>query len=84
MSEEGKERLDRLQARLLAEAGKKFTQQELLDRLVSLGMSQFALLADQPRKMTAAQKKRFLALPQRTGLAIRPEDYDDILYGRRP
>lgn len=81
MRSEDKERLDRLQARILAESGKKFTQQELLGLLLSLGESQFAFLTDRPKKMTKAQRERLMALPVRTGVQIRPEDYDDILYG---
>lgn len=80
MSDEGK-RLDRLQARLLAEGGKKLTQQELLDQLVRLGESQFSFLADRPRKMTPAQRKRLLSLPVDTDNGVSSEEIDRILYG---
>lgn len=81
MRDADKERLDRLQAVILAETGEKLTQQELLSRLLNLAEGRWPMLVHRPTEATAEQIEELLALPMDTGQETTEEEIDEILYG---
>lgn len=88
MREASKARLDRLQAELVARTGRKLTQEELLDELVSLGESEKDRLMGgfgKPRTADETWQRMLSCIGPAGGKRIRPEDIDRIVYlGEEP
>lgn len=84
LDEDTKERLERLQAEIKLETGRKVTQQELLDRLVEHGENDKAELIDSYRDdwdgLTEAEKERFFSGTSDWGVETTEEEIDEILY----
>lgn len=78
---EQKQRFDRLQATLGIRTGRRVTQAELFDRLLSLGeAAPEALAAKRWRPLSKAELERVLALPLDLGFEI--GDVDQGVYGK--
>ena len=85
VSEDTNRKLDRLQARVLLRSGEKLSKQEILERLVRVGLTDEALLVRPSArvKYPIPDKiwKKILAKIQDLGVVTREEDIDRILYG---
>lgn len=85
MDEETKEQLERLQAEIKLQTGKRVTQQELLTRLVEEAIESKAQLIDSFRDervpVSDTDREAFHAGTISSGVETREEDIDDILYG---
>ena len=75
-----KARLDRLQASLSAQRGKKVSQQDLLAELIDLGSREQNGALGAPKAMTDSQWKRIQALMFDSGRRTREEDIDRDIY----
>jgi hypothetical protein len=85
MDEETKEQLERLQAEIKLQTGKRVTQQELLTRLVEDAIESKEQLIDSFREkrvpVSDAEREAFHDGTISSGVETREEDIDDILYG---
>jgi hypothetical protein len=85
ITEDTNDKLDRLKARLLLRTGEKLSKQEILERLVRIGLSDEALLLQRPRRIRYPIPdkawKKVLAKVQDLGVVTREEDIDRVLYG---
>lgn len=85
MDEETKEQLERLQAEIKLQTGKRVTQQELLTRLVEDAIESKDHLLDSFRDqrvpVSEAEREAFHEGTIASGVVTREEDIDDILYG---
>ena len=85
MDEETKSRLERLQAEIKLETGRKVTQQELLARVVDEAYVSRADLVDSFRRRTVpvgdGDRRAFNQGTVSSGVATTEEDVDDVLYG---
>ncbi|PSQ47129.1 hypothetical protein BRD19_10615 [Halobacteriales archaeon SW_7_65_23] len=85
MDEETKEQLERLQAEIKLQTGKRVTQQELLTRLVEDAIESKEQLIDSFRDervpVSKAEREAFHEGMISAGVETREEDIDDILYG---
>jgi predicted transcriptional regulator len=84
VDEDTKERLERLQAEIKLQTGRKVTQQELLDRLVARGTREKATIIESFRDewdgLSDAGTERFLADTSASGDPVDEEDIDAVLY----
>jgi hypothetical protein len=76
-----KRNLERLQAKILLEFGKKFNQQELIDLLVRLGDNNLNLILASPIKHNFATIARIKSLIGPWKIETTPEIIDNELYG---
>jgi len=87
LSKRGKDRLDRLQARLLHWYGRKVTKQETLEALLDLlgGREEelVARLVGVRYPIPDAEWRRILGRIEDWGVETSPEDVDRVLYGAR-
>ncbi|OGS48977.1 MAG: hypothetical protein A3K68_07420 [Euryarchaeota archaeon RBG_16_68_13] len=86
ISEETNERLDRLQAKVLLRMGRKLSKQEILERLIRLGLADETLVVGSARRIRypvpdKAWKKLLRRVVSDWGVVTREEDVDRILYG---
>jgi len=85
MDEETKSMLERLQAEIRLETGRKVTQQELLSRLVADAYDSKAEIIDSFREtsvpLSAAERAAFHEGTVASGTETDEEDVDEILYG---
>jgi hypothetical protein len=85
MDEETKSMLERLQAEIRLETGRKVTQQELLSRLVADAYDSKAEVIDSFRETTvplsAEERAAFHEGTVSSGTKTDEEDIDDVLYG---
>jgi len=85
MDDETKEQLERLQAEIKLETGKRVSQQELLTRLVEDAVESKSELIDsfRPGQAPASDEQReaFHQGMVASGETTTEEDIDDILYG---
>ena len=82
VSMEGKQRLDRLQARLVLMTGQAIRKEEVLDRLLAHGERNPGHVFDEMLEPPSAERiARIMALPVSTGRRTREEDIDRDLYG---
>ena len=85
ITEDTNDKLDRLKAKHLVRTGEKLSKQEILERLVRIGLSDDSLLLRRrPRiRYPIPDKawKKVLAKVQDLGVVTREEDIDRILYG---
>jgi hypothetical protein len=84
MSEEGKNVLDTLQAKILLATGKKLSQQELLDLLVTLSAQQedelVKLVAGVKLPLHPDELEKLIKLPTDWGIKTKEKEIDLILY----
>jgi hypothetical protein len=87
MSEEGKNVLDTLQAKLLLATGKKLSQQELLDLLVKLSAQQedelVKLIAGVKLPLHTEELEKLMKLPTDWGIKTEEKEIDEILYSQK-
>lgn len=85
MDESTKDRLERLQAEIKLETGRKIPQQELLKQLVDRGYESRSDIIDTYRDtwdgLTDEEVERFLSGTVDTGDPIDEDDIDEVLYG---
>lgn len=85
VDEDAKSRLEELQAEIRLETGESVTQQELLSRLIDDAYQDREAVIDSFRSSTVplsdAEKARMVEGRVSSGVEIREEDIDDILYG---
>lgn len=85
MDETTKEQLERLQAEIKLETGKRVTQQELLTRVIEEAIESKGQLIDSFRDkrvpVSEAEREAFHAGRISSGTVTREEDIDEILYG---
>lgn len=85
IDEETKEQLERLQAEIKLQTGKRVTQQKLLTRLVEHAIESKEQLIDSFRDervpVSDAERSAFHERTFSSGVETREEDIDDILYG---
>ena len=85
MSESAKSRLEELQAEIRLEAGRRITQQELLDRLVSDAYASKEELIDSYRGewegLSEEEIERWLSGTIASGDPVEEEGVDEALYG---
>ncbi|WP_276272916.1 hypothetical protein [Haloarcula litorea] len=85
IDEEAKDRLERLQAEIKLETGRKVTQQELLSRLIDDAYADCEAVVDSFREtsvpLTDAEKEAMRRGRFSSGVETDEEDIDDILYG---
>lgn len=79
MTEADKRRLDALQADVTKRRRAKISQESLLHELVRLGEQNLDKLAPEEWKMSAAAKRKLLAVPMSTGKMTREETIDEDL-----
>jgi len=79
-----KERLERLQAEIKLETGRKVTQQELLDRLVEHGVEDKEAIVDSYRDewegLTEEEKERFFSGTAASGDPVEEDEIDRVIY----
>jgi hypothetical protein len=84
MSEEGKNVLDTLQAKILLATGKKLSQKELLDLLVKLSAQQedelVKLVAGVKLPLHPDELEKLIKLPTDWGIKTKEKEIDLILY----
>ena len=73
--------LEKLQAKILLEFGKKFNQQELIDLLVKLGSRNFDLLLKPKRSIQPELITKIKSLIKPWDIETDPEIIDKELYG---
>lgn len=85
ISEEMNRKLDRLQARLLLRIGRKLSKQEILEKLIRLGLTdEETLLRHETRieyPLSGRARKKVLRHVRDWGVATREEEIDRVLYG---
>ncbi|AHG00670.1 hypothetical protein HALLA_19635 [Halostagnicola larsenii XH-48] len=85
MDQRTKDRLERLQAEIKLETGRKVTQQELLKRLVDTAYDSHSDFIDSFRDewdgLSEAEVEQLLAGTVASGNPVSEEDIDDALYG---
>jgi hypothetical protein len=85
MDEETKSRLDRLQAEIRLETGRRVTQREILARLVDHAAESKSEFVDSFREtrvpVPESEREAFHAGTVSSGVETSEEDIDDILYG---
>lgn len=85
ISDETKRKLDRLQAQALLRTGRKLSKEEILERLVLMGLADESWLTRnkaRPRYPIPDRAwRKNLKRIQDWGVATREEDIDRILYG---
>ena len=88
ISREYKEKLDRLQARLYLTTGKKLSQQEVLEILVSIGSDHEEILVEMTQGKKPSIKpddiEAILNTPVDWGQETGEETIDKVLYGEQP
>lgn len=88
LSKRGKDRLDRLQARLLHRYGRKVSKQETLEALLDLAGGReeelVARLAGIRYPIPDAEWRSILDRIEDWGVETSPEDIDRVLYGSPP
>ena len=87
LSEQGKRKLDALQAEVTLKSGSKVSQQELLDLLLAEAEERKDELISKVAKgqrfpLTEEQIKKILSLPRDCGVVTSEEDIDKYLYGK--
>jgi len=85
MDDETKSRIERLQAEIRLETGKRATQQEILARLVERATDSKAELIDSFRDervpVSDTEREAFHEGMVSSGVSTTEEDIDDVLYG---
>ena len=85
MDEDTKSRLERLQAEVRLQTGKRVTQQEILGRLVERAIESKADLVDSFREervpVPEEDREAFHDGMVSSGVTTSEEDVDDVLYG---
>jgi predicted transcriptional regulator len=85
MDEDTKSRLDRLQAEIRLQTGRRVTQQAILARLVEHAIESRADLIDSFREqrvpLSEAERETFHDGMASSGVTTTEEDIDDVLYG---
>ncbi|MCT9095439.1 hypothetical protein [Haloarchaeobius sp. HME9146] len=85
MDDDTKSRLERLQAEIRLETGKRVTQQEILARLVERAIESKADLIDSFREkrvpISDAERESFHDGMISSGTTTSEDDIDDVLYG---
>ncbi len=85
MDERTKDRLERLQAAIKLETGRKVTQQELLERLVDTAYESRAEFIDSFRDewdgLSGDELDRLLSGTVSSGNPVAEDEIDDVLYG---
>lgn len=85
MDDDTKSRLERLQAEIRLQTGKRVTQQEILARLVEHAIESKAALIDSFREnrvpLTESEREKFHDGMVSSGVTTTEEDIDDVLYG---
>lgn len=85
MDERTKDRLERLQAEIKLETGRKVTQQELLKRLLDSAYESRSEFIDSFRDewdgLTDDETDRLLSGTTESGNPIDEDEIDDVLYG---
>lgn len=85
MDDDTKSRLERLQAEIRLETGKRVTQQEILARLVENAIESKADLIDSFREqrvpLADSEREAFHEGMVTSGVTTTEEDIDDVLYG---
>jgi predicted transcriptional regulator len=85
MDEDTKSRLERLQAEVRLQTGKRVTQQEILARLVERAIESKADLIDTFREeqvpLSEAKREAFHKGTVSSGTTTDEDDIDDVLYG---
>ncbi|MFC7228740.1 hypothetical protein N0B31_15120 [Salinirubellus salinus] len=85
MDDDTKSRLERLQAEIRLQAGRRVTQQEILARLVEHAIESKADLIDSFREkrvpLAESERERFHDGMVSSGVTTTEEDIDDVLYG---
>ncbi len=85
MDDDTKSRLERLQAEIRLETGRRVTQQEILARLVERAIESKADLIDSFREdrvpLADADSERFHDGMVSSGVTTTEDDIDDVLYG---
>lgn len=84
MDDETKSRLERLQAEIRLQTGKRVTQQEILKRIVETTVESKTDIIDSFREehvpLSEAEKEAFHRGMMTSGVPTREEDIDEILY----
>jgi len=85
MDDDTKSRLERLQAEIRLQTGRRVTQQEILARLVEHAIESKADLIDSFRgkrvPLAESERERFHDGMVSSGVTTTEEDNDDVLYG---
>jgi len=85
MDDDTKSRLERLQAEIRLQTGKRVTQQEVLARLVENAVESKADLIDSFREervpLSESEREQFHDGMVSSGVTTTEEDIDDVLYG---
>ena len=80
-----KDRLERLQAEIRLQTGRKVTQQEILTRLVERAIESKAELIDSSREspfpLSDEEREQFHEGMGSSGVETTEDDIDDIVYG---
>lgn len=86
MSAEAKDRLERLQAAIKLETGRKVTQQELLTVIVEHALAAreelFEHFRDDWEPLTPEEIERFNEATIASGAPLDEDEIDEVLYGR--
>jgi hypothetical protein len=86
ISEDTNAKLDRLQAKVLLRTGRRLSKQEILERLIRMGLADDALVVRPDARIRypvpdRAWKKLLRRVVRDWGVVTREEDVDRILYG---
>ena len=85
VTDQTKDRLEKLQAEIRLETGRKVTQQELLERIVTDTYESRAEVIDSFRDefkpLSDEETERWLSGTVASGVETDEDDIDDILYG---
>lgn len=81
VTDDTKRELERLQAKILLEFGKKYNQQELIDLLVRLGYNNIHLIRTTQKSITPDTLTRIKSLIGPWDIETDPEVIDAELYG---
>ena len=86
ISEDMNDKLDRLQAKVLLRTGTKLSKQQILERLIRIGLGDEGMLVRPSGKIRypvpdKAWKKLLRRVVRDWGVVTREEDVDRVLYG---
>ena len=85
MDDDTKSRLERLQAEIRLQTGRRVTQQEILARLIERAIESKADLIDSFREkripLSESEREKFHEGMVSSGVTTTAEDIDDVLYG---
>ena len=87
ISEEAKELLDKLQAKVVLSLGRKPSQEKVLDAILRLSTERqeeiITRLAGVRLPLSPDEIENLMAVPEDWGVMTKEEDIDEFLYGRR-